>query len=193
MKDNTIKWVWSGGGPIICIPESQAYKWGGALTRNTKNVDLSKVKQPADFMDPKMTHYGELCEKDNDFIIWLKIDDIPIICFGQDPSNTTWISISDTESVFVRFFCGYGDESVYKIEKYLDTLDWEKELELEIKEENWFLFDSAGTYKETLEDWYGNGENYQKLRLQTGKYAVFSTEYSLNDDESFDVYRFIIL
>lgn len=192
MKNNSIKWVWSGGGPLVCIPDSNVHKWGGSLTRTiAKGTDISKLKLPSDCMNPEETHYGEICEK-ADVIAHLLIDDFSTIIF-EEPLNTAWISMSDNESVFVRCFCSDDDDSVTKIKDHINDLKWKKEFEIEIKEETWWLFDSAAILKHVKENRYGDGDNFQKISFKQGKYTVFSAEYGLTDHESFDVYRFLKL
>ncbi|MEM9686146.1 MAG: Imm21 family immunity protein [Bacteroidota bacterium] len=182
IQKDLIKWICTEGGPLICIPESCVGKWGGSLTRSlSENTELNTL--PKDFMNPSVTHYGEVCEKD-DLIVNISIDDIPAIIFGDLPSNTSWIPITNRKSLFIRWIYADKEDSIKAIREHLTELEWQEEFEIEIKENHWYLFDSAAIFKQL------NEREFQRVIFEKGVYDVFSSEYSLQEKESFDVYKF---
>jgi Immunity protein 21 len=135
LMNRDIKWIKSGGGPLICVERERAQSWLG--------VSGNSVKQGAD--STYATDYERACQI-SDYLGKVKLADQYALVLGDMPLQTLiWRTRSGLPRI-VRVF--YGDPGV-DVTQLLDEnheLDFSSPLEIvdvEFKFEQIVIFDSA--------------------------------------------------
>ena len=155
-------WVTSLGGPLILIPESACYHWGGA---------------PEDYDYPDHTgDYGRACAV-NDYVGLIDVGPTKALVLGDHPADTTFVP---EHGILLRVIASDPDlEPTPTVSALLPDVEWEPGLSWEV-EEPVILFDSAYDYPHVIDA----NEERLRVNLAPARYDV-QTAYVEIPDEAF--------
>lgn len=164
------KLIYSGGGPYILATRSSAFAWLG--TEGLSAGDASRYKNDYERACDVKDYAGAIAGSPNEILV---IDDLPY--------EMMWLSDSPNTGLLIKWIGADSDEQVQAALKDVDTESFEDfPLQIELAEPELFLFDSAWRLANI-------GDNYLKLMLQPGRYAVSTLIYEPNDRVSLHLIR----
>jgi hypothetical protein len=182
LKTYKMKWVSSEGGPLIIISASDIQKYGGSITRKVEPGKMYPYNK--NFMDPSVSHYGEVCQCEEEIAAW-DIDDMTIVILGDEPLSTVWIPCEDG-GIIMRCVHLNKNPDPRALLNSVDDMKWIHNFFLEVEHEKWYLYDSLmmGTELEH--------ESFQEIILSKGKYTVSSCRYRPDNESLFILHQFKI-
>ncbi|WP_282700087.1 immunity 21 family protein [Streptomyces sp. CC219B] len=139
-----VRWVESGGGPLIAVPEAVLPFWAGADG------------------DETVSDYDRACEVDASVGL-LPVGDATALVLGDEPASTAYLPEHGT---FVRWCAADSEDALLaSVPAALAAADWEDEVHWHVRGPV-LLFDSAwpGPASERTD--------HQRVPLEPGRYAV---------------------
>lgn len=143
-EPGAVRWVESGGGPLIAIPETVLPFWAGADG------------------DETASDYDRACEVDGSVGL-LPVGDSAALVLGDEPASTAYLP---DHGVFVRWCAADSEaELLARVPAALATAVWEHEVRWKVPGAV-VLFDSAWPGPET------ERTEHLRVSLEPGAYAV---------------------
>ncbi|MFE9452950.1 immunity 21 family protein [Streptomyces sp. NPDC006739] len=139
-----VRWVESGGGPLIAVPETVLAFWAGA--------DSEELA----------TDYDRACEVDG-YVGLLPVGDSAALVLGDEPASTSFLPDHGT---FVRWSAANSeDELLAGVPAALDAAVWDQEIRWNVPGPV-VLFDSAWPGEDA------DRTEHLRVPLEPGAYAV---------------------
>ncbi|WP_276483450.1 Imm21 family immunity protein [Paraflavitalea pollutisoli] len=166
-----LKWIESGGGPLVLMDENSVKGWSGVL--DSRAYADNKLEDAADFMDAEQADYGKACLVE-DMLGLVDVDDNQALVLNDDALPTTVLPPIDSVTVIARAVSG---ESFAKVEAYLKQLplasitDWQEFGIFRVVDEYLVLFDAAA-YAIILRE-----PDYLAINMPVGSYFVSTAMY----------------
>lgn len=170
-SENQLKWIDSGGGPLILLEESLLCFWGG--------FEPQRIKEDKNYSDD----YDRACDVE-DYVGIIPVGSGYGLVLGQGPFHTGWRPFSETEDGFLVCWV-YAENKVDATNSLviLPTSGWEK---TKVK------FQSAGG-KLVLFDSAFDGEHFPEkldVELAKGFYNIETLHYKPNESMYLIIHRF---
>lgn len=180
-----LKWITSGGGPLLLVEKMLALEWTGvSLEEESNDIDLfSNAKSE---LLITLDDYERACKVEG------YIDIIPIgektgLVLGDAPLPTAWFYYPDQSGgLIVRWGYAASEDSIIRRLSELTENDFVAEtFSLEIFSEKLIIFDSAFSG----EDLDCLGEDVLEVQLSSGKYHIATSIYNPDDETSLIIHR----
>lgn len=151
-------WITSLGGPLILIPESACYQWGGA---------------PDDYPD-HTGDYGRACAV-NDYVGLIDVGPAKALVLGDHPADTTFVP---EHGILLRVIASGDDlDPTTTVAELVPDVEWEPGLSWEVTGPV-ILFDSAYDYPHVID-----AENGRlRVNLARGRYDVQAAYVEIPDE-----------
>lgn len=168
---STLKWIESGGGPLVLMDEDSVKLWSGVL--DSTEYANNKLVDAEDFMDAGQADYGKACLVE-DYLGLVDVEDNQALVLNDEPLPTTVLPAIDGVTVFARAIYG---ESFEQVDAYLEKLqlaaiaDWQEFGIFRVVAENLVLFDAAA-YAIILRE-----PDYLAIKIPVGSYFVSTALY----------------
>jgi hypothetical protein len=138
------KWVESGGGPLIAVPETVLPFWSGADGEETAS------------------DYDRACEVDG-YVGLLPVGDSTALVLGDEPASTAFLPDHGT---FVRWTAAHSEaELLASVPLALHSAEWEPEVQWDVPG-TVLLFDAAWPGEDSART------DHVRVTLEPGRYAV---------------------
>jgi hypothetical protein len=172
---NSLDWIKSGGGPLVCIERGNAAQWLGVGGTNFGNGIHTKFS----------SDYERACDV-QDYLGVIPLNTGFAVVLGDMPLETRVSYGTGDVPFIVRIF--YADQGVDVVEKLndltiLDEIDPVESVNVEIREREIVIFDSAYSFSEV-------GDAYLSLDFQPGKYIVVSKLFEPDERSSLLIHEF---
>lgn len=172
-----IRWVASGGGPLIVVPVEVARHWRGdeAIWPLTGGLGMiwEAVRNDSD--------YGRACRVDG-YLGVLDVGPGSCLILGDDPMQTTYLRTNDG-GLIVRWSFAECEEDVVTAARSVPEDTWEKTTHrIEIADGGLLIFDSAYP-GDDLPTSDGDGANvpWLKFALPKGGYEIDTCDHEPDD------------
>lgn len=151
-----MKWIISAGGPLIFMERVFLSKWKGVFGVQKEMLTSSD--------------YERACEVD-DYIGVIPIDSGKAVVLGQEPMDTSWLPLSHTQGIIVRWVWANSEIEVDEVlTNFSLDQEWqETAVTVEFKTENMIIFDSAERGSDL--------SDYLNLSLAPGNYSISTLFY----------------
>ena len=170
MLENTtgLRWIISAGGPLILMESSLLLSWKGVFGSRGEESQTSD--------------YDRACAVD-DYVGLIPVDEDFALVFGQEPMDTSWLPLSDTQGLIIRWVWANSEKQVEEVfEKFSLEQNWlDTGLKIEFKTENLILFDSASK-GDSIKD-------FLQLNIGQGVYKVQTLFYVPNEEISLILHK----
>lgn len=186
MEDDDFDWLTTYGGPTIIIGERSIKYWSGI-----GSIEASKefkYDEAEDFMNPKLSHYGQACEID-ELVGVINNIEVPgsVIVIGDEPNPMTIMSDKEnTELIIIKWDYGESEEEFYSFLIYgelVNLKNWSVDFETELIEKDYLLVDATVFGFETKD------EQMVKFEVKPGIYQMTTKRYQPNELTSMYLHR----
>jgi hypothetical protein len=166
MSDDELRWIESGGGPLLVLPSSLLPDWGGTDSPGSGAA---------------ATDYDRACDV-SEYIGAIAVGEGQGLVLGDMPMPAAWWA--ESAGMLVRWMAATSEEAVLEVlrDPSLDPA-WEREATFACVDGSLVLFDSA--YPGT-----GLPPDVARISLTPGRYAV-ETAVLEGDDTSLVLHRFV--
>jgi hypothetical protein len=153
-----MRWIESGGGPLIVVPKVALAAWGGS-----GDSDSAELEDLGDYSRAcAVTEYADVIDEGG----------TQALVLNDDPAATTYLS---DRRVFVRRLAAESDAAVAEfVEREFGDLRWEDELRWRVEGEC-LLFDSSFSGAEI------NFTEYLEIPLESASYLVHTANIERDD------------
>lgn len=166
-----LKWIESGGGPLVLMDESSVKLWSGVL--DSRAYAENKLVDAEDFMDAEQADYGKACLVE-DYLGLVDVEEAQALVLNDEPLPTTVLPPIDGVTVIARAVYG---ENFEKVDEYLgklplaDITDWQEFGIFRVLGENLVMFDAAA-YAIILRE-----PDYLAINIPMGAYFLSTAMY----------------
>lgn len=186
---SNLKWIESGGGPLVLICGGKVKRWSGVYKRSAYLANAEEMAE--DLLNPDESDYGKACSV-YDYLGFASVDDEKVLVLGDAPLPTAFFYAAGDIPLLARaVYAKPGEEE----DKKLLMLDpgnvgkWEYALNFEVTSLPQFLFDaaSAGNRIDNADD------NYLQLDMKPGRYQVSTAIYEPDHETQLVLHRFELM
>jgi hypothetical protein len=181
-----LKWIDSGGGPLVLIADSNIKNWSGALNRSA--YLQNKIEEANDCLNPEEADYGKACSI-NGYLGKVDIENDNALVLGDESMSATKFISVDGKNTLARW-C-YGDDEVfvddYLQKLHLDTVkSWQDPVNFKISGNQQYLFDSAHCFADLSKE-YGQ---HLLLHIEAGEYIIWTAVIDPDENTQLVLHKF---
>jgi hypothetical protein len=171
-----IKWVSTGGGPLIVIPVEIAHHWRGDGGLGLPDGDLSMVWETV----RDHTDYGRACGVD-DYLGMLEVGPGACLVIGDEPLETAFLPTEDG-GIFVRWVHAEKEEDVVRAAQVVPEDVWvPSPHRFHVGRDGLLLFDSACPGDDLPNPGIEGIVSWMRVPVPSGTYEVDTADYEPND------------
>jgi hypothetical protein len=171
-----IKWVSTGGGPLIVISVEVAQHWGGDGGLGLPNGGLSMVWETVRWD----TDYGRACGVD-DYLGVLECGPGECLVLGDEPMATAFLPTEDGWLI-VRWVHAECEEDVLKAIQSVPEGAWETTPHrFQVGDGGLLLFDSAYPGDDLPSTRIGGVISWMRVPVPSGTYEIDTADYEPDD------------
>lgn len=149
-----LRWIESGGGPLLLLPAERLTAWTGHTLKPEMNGQSSNESD-----------YERACAVE-DYIGVVAVAGTESIVLGDEPMATAWVPVSATEGIITRWVCGEDQARACEYLGHIEEGIWRSTgVSLVVEGGPLYLFDAA---------WPGSDVTvfeYLTLSLDAGNYS----------------------
>lgn len=168
-----LNWINSFGGPLILLDQKGLISWEGSSEKNDT------------------TDYERACLIE-DYLGLVEVADSFGLVLGDEPSQTTWQPISQTQGIIIRWVWADNEAQIENsLENIISSDKWEDtNIEIEFQTDSLFLFDSALNCK--LNEHLDNSlDNSLEIKLDSGNYSLKNLFYKPDESLNLLVHKLV--
>ena len=133
--EDSLRWIESGGGPLVLIDSNTALEWGG-VSRNSGSPET-------------LSDYERACSIDG-YLGVLDVQKDQALVLGDEPMRTSVKRLEQDEVMIIRWVWSSDETQVIEsLPLALESADWvETDLTIKHSSERFVIFDSAEQFSE---------------------------------------------
>lgn len=150
-----LKWIESGGGPLILLPEDRLNAWHGTDDTNYQTENSGRLGS---------IDYERACAVE-DLLGLVQVADTQALVLGDEPMSTAWHPTGRADGLLIRWVYGEDINAVPTYVRDLDDAIWTSSgIMLTLRNQPYHLFDSA---------WPGpEASAWLEITLNEGRYEI---------------------
>jgi hypothetical protein len=172
---DSIKWVSTGGSPLIVIPVESAHHWRGTETTCPSTDDAHSTWEAI----REHSDYGRACDIEH-YVGVLKVGSSECLVLGDEPMATAFLP-TEEGGIIVRWVHADCEEDVLRAVQVLPENIWESSSHgIDVGRGGLVLFDSAYAGDELPSTYVGEIIPWLRIVIPRGTYEVSTADYRPN-------------
>jgi hypothetical protein len=170
MMVKDLKWISSEGGPLLLVERSLVSHWQGVSIAQANGTE-----------NGFQTDYDRACSIE-DYVGLIAVGTGEALVLGDEPMQTSWLTLSDRNGILIRWQWAADEESVRNTLNEITEAAWQPtDVLFQSKTDELLLFDAASPGDEI--------ESSLVINLSAGEYSVDTAFWQPNDETSLILHR----
>jgi hypothetical protein len=184
IRMGSLKWVSTGGSPLIIIPVEAAEHWRGTETTVPSAGDAEAIWEAI----REHSDYGRACGVD-DYLGVLEVGSRKCLVLGDEPTHTAFLPI-ENGGIIVRWIHAEHEEDVLRAVQVVPENVWARtQHRIHVNGGGLLLFDSAYPGDELPSTYTGEIIPWLRIVIPKGNYEIDTADYHPNDGTRLILHR----